>query len=99
MIWRRSGKLIHHLHSIGIIFNYRLIPDKWRAGVGYEFCYIGPGGSILHEYETNDESYDCLYKMGNYFESESEARSALASIRSLLDQFHLKKALSKLDDK
>lgn len=71
---------------------------NWRANEGENFYIITNLFKIVKVTERNEECDDTIYEIGNYFESEEEAKNVANMLQNLIKDYHSKKNQEKRND-
>lgn len=71
-----------HMNRRSLFFEEILIPEsalkpkRWRAERSILYCFVASYGDIVWTAEWGHEADGLKYKLGNYFQTEAEARES-----------------------
>lgn len=69
--------------------NFQELPERWRAEEDIHYWVVdGTDLSIYKLRESFDGIDDNRYKVGNYFQTQEQAKEAAEEIKELLKKFH-----------
>lgn len=71
-----------HMHGTQEYFK----PKRWRADYDKKYFYVESMGTILSSIEHHVSIDDARYKIGNYFETEDDAKMAAQKIINALKE-------------
>lgn len=55
--------------------------ERWRGTEGERYCYIGSDGMLYWNIDGNWDSDNIRYELGNYFQSEEEAKFEIERLK------------------